>query len=73
MFSIPKWNPKGIPNHEQWSQKETKTSKRTFNDTLAEQGRTSIEKGRRKGLCGAGFGKPFEDQNAENIIKNTSQ
>ena len=68
-FSIPKWNPKGIPNHENWIQKRTKTSKRTFNDTLSEQGRTSIEKGCRKGVRGAGFGKPFEDQNLEKSPK----
>ena len=73
MFSIPKWNLKGIPNHEKLSQKGTKTNKRTFNDTLSEHGRTSIEKGCRKGLRGAGFGKPFEDPNPEKNTKNTSR
>jgi hypothetical protein len=53
--------------------KGTNTSKRTFNDTLSEQGRTSIEKGCSKGLRGAGFGKPFEDADPEKITKNTYQ
>ena len=72
-FSIPKWNPKRIQNHEKLTQKGTKRTKRTLYDTLSEQGRTSIEKGCRKGLRGAGFGNPFEDQNQEKITKNTSQ
>ena len=55
------------------TQKGTKRSKRTLYDTLSEQGRTSIEKGCRKGLRGAGFGKPFEDPNPEKNTKNTSQ
>jgi hypothetical protein len=72
-FSIPKLNPTGIRNHNKWTQKGTKTSKITFNDTLSEQGRTSIEKGCRKGVRGASFRKPFEDRNPENITKNASQ
>ena len=72
-FPIPKWNPKGIHNYEKWIQKGTKRSKQTLYSTLSEQGRTSIEKGRRKGVRGAGFGKPFEEQNHKKTIPENMQ
>ena len=53
--------------------KGNQNEQRTFNDTLSEQGRTSIKKGCRKGVRGAAFGKPFGDQDLEQITKIPSQ
>ena len=44
-FSIPKWNPKGIQNHEKWTQKGTKITKRTFNDTVEQVSKKDAERG----------------------------
>ena len=54
-----KTEPKRYPKQWKYNQEETKneakTVQGTFQDTLAEQDRSSIEKGCQNGVCGAVF------------------
>ena len=68
-FPMPKWSHKGIPNNQIGTKRGTKTSQGTFKETLAEQGRNSIEKGCEKCVRGTGFWKPFMYQSRDKSWK----